>query len=439
MQSLSIKVRRTELDIFDFETLDLDLPKSIKSVKLQPVSEQGVINLMHRAAISSFSIPSSHLHLHYELQHLSLVLDVICDEMIILIINTFPLLVELNLEDRPSKEPSLPHDLTNIGVQSLRSCHHLTTLSIIRSRLNCCTSFQRINDLGFFLLSENCTGLESVRLAGFSRVTDSGFSSLLNCCKNLKKFEVRDASHLSDLALNSNIAGSLVELKLQSCRFITNEAVEQPAFCFTLEVLDLYGCRSISDTCLCYLACFDKLVSLNLGDTDVTDTGLAVLGIGNPPITQLSLRSCRGITDEGISRLFLGEGTIRKTLSSLDVSYIPGITDKAIITIALVGKAITELCMRNCFSVTNRSLEILALERSIPIKRLDIYNCRRLSVEGVECLRKPSFRNLRWLGAGRTSLTNEKDKLALVCHERPWLTICIEGCELGCHDGWQFH
>lgn len=432
MQSLSIKIRGTELDVFDLESLDLDLPKNLKSLKLQSVTEQGAINLVHRATTSSFSL------IHHELQHLSLVLDVISDELVISIINTFPFLVELNLEDRPYKIPSLPNDLTNNGVQSLRSCYHLTTLSIIRSRLNYRTSFKRINDLGFFLLSENCIGLESVRLAGFSRVTDAGLSSLFHCCKNLKRFEVRDASQLSALTLN-NIAGSLVELKLQSCRFITNEAVEQPAFCFVLEVLDLYGCRSISDTCLSYLACFAKLVSLNLGDTNVTDTGLAVLGNGNPPITQLSLRSCRGITDEGISLLFLGEGTIRKTLSSLDVSYIPSITDKAIITVASAGKTITELCMRNCFSVTDKSLKVMASERSIPIKRLDIYNCRRLSVEVVECLRKPSFRNLRWLGAGLTSLANEKDELALVCHERPWLTICIEGCELGCHDGWQFH
>ncbi|KAK7860096.1 f-box protein at-b [Quercus suber] len=23
--------------------------------------------------------------------------------------------------------------------------------------------------------------------------------------------------------------------------------------------------------------------------------------------------------------------------------------------------------------------------------------------------------------------------------EQPWLTLCLDGREMGCHDGWQFH
>lgn len=440
--------------MFHLESIDLVFPKSLTSLKLQPVRELDAIHLMRQLSnventlgtTSSLSILSSHLHLHSGLQRLSLVLDVISDELVISIINTLPLLVELNLEDRPYKEPLVPHDLTNNGIQALRSCGHLSTLSIVRSRLNYPASFKRVNDLGLFLLSENCSGLESVSLAGFSRVTDAGFSCILHSCKNLKKFEVRNASLLSDLALNniSGAAGSLVELKLLSCNLITSDTVEQLATCNTLEVLDLCGCRSISDTCIRYLACFSKLVTLNLGGSDVTDSSLSVLGSVSSPIAHLSLRGCKRITDQGISFLLLGKGIIRKTLLSLDVGHMPGISDKAINTIASAAEAVTELCMRNCFFVTVSSLKVLASERRLldgnrSLQKLDLFHCPRLSFELVRCLQKPSFRNLRWLGAGFTSLARKRDELAVICNERPWLTICFEGCEMGCHDGWQLH
>jgi hypothetical protein len=184
---------------------------------------------------------------------------------------------------------------------------------------------------------------------------------------------------------------------------------------------------------------------VNLSGADLTNYGLSVLGQGSPPISHLCLRGCKRVTDEGLSLLLHGGGTISKSLSALDLGHMPGISDKAILTIAKAGIGITELCIRYCFNVTDSSVEALAMKRrfgdgSKLLRRLDLFNCIGLSVESMRSLKRPSFPGLHWLGIGHTRLTSKGNAvLTEICKERQWLTLCLDGCEMGCHDGWQFH
>lgn len=381
------------------------------------------------------------------LQCLSLTLDVISDELIIKLVDSLPFLVELHLKDMPNNKLLVHHDLTYLGFQSLSTCRNLTSLSLIRSNHNHQVSFKKLNDMGMFLLSEGCKRLESVRFCGFSKVSDAGFASIFLSCKRLKKIEIRNALQLSDLAFDGFdiVGGSITELRLLSCSRITFEFVKQLASTH-LEVLDLYGCKSISDCCLDSLSSMHYLSSLILTATDITDDGLSVLGQGSSPIVRLSLRSCKRVTDDGIYHLFHHTGTLRKTLSALDLGNIEGITDRAIQTIASVGVGITELCIRSCFHVTDTSVEALAVKKQFQgdegklLRRLDLYGCIGLSISACSSFRGPLFPGLQWLGIGNTRLINDGDVgLVEFCSKRPWLTLCLEGCEVGCIDGWQFH
>lgn len=249
VQSLCIKIRGSELDASGFRSSVLSVPNTVKVLKLQPLLIEDAISFINdlpygrNALNDSFdlSIPFYPLSPQFTLQKLSLVMDVISDELIISISNFVPLLVELDLEDRPCSEPQLPKDLTNSGLQRLGSCQHLIALSLIRSKLNCQVSFKAVNDMGMFLLSESCKGLQAVRLGGFSKVSDAGFAAILHSCRNLKKFEVRNASLLSDLAFLNGALPSLVDMKLWSCSLITSESVNELASSSDLEVLDLSG------------------------------------------------------------------------------------------------------------------------------------------------------------------------------------------------------
>lgn len=434
LESLSIKIRGTAHDVFDIRPLVLFLPKNFKKLKLQQTDVHFFVLWLDRIR----DIP------WFNLQSLSLVLDVISDDLLIIVGNSLPLLVELDLEDRPFMEPSV-RDLTNLGLQCLQFCKHLITLSIVRSSINFRTTFKRVDDMGMFLLSEGCGGLESVKLGGFARVTEAGFSSILYSCRNLKKFEVLTSPQLSDLAFHNmiGVARSLIELRLLSCRLLTSEALKDLSSFSKLEVLDTSGCRSIADPCLFYISGVTTLTEINLAEADITDTGLAILGMGNLPIAQLCIRGCKRVTDKGIAFLFHAEAKICETLSLLDVGHMPGISDAAIFTIASSAKALTNLSLRFCFHVTDAAVKMLVdrpSHKSSQLQRLDLYNCRGLSDDLIMLfLHESSFHGLRWLGVGYTRLVNKREDFSALCNARPWLVVCFDGCQFGCHDGWQFH
>nr|GFB14950.1 F-box domain, cyclin-like protein [Tanacetum cinerariifolium] len=302
-------------------------------------------------------LPITHANAAQTLTNISLVLKVITDEVIQTIARSLPLLTELDLKDSPGHEPY--DDLSDLGVQSLVGFKYLTSLSLIGSQQYIFTSFKRVTDMGMFLLSEGCKELESVGLGGFSKMSDAGFTSIFYACLKLKKIEIQNAFLLTDLTFQdvSKVPRSLVEVKLVLCSSITSEAVSELATCSLLEVLDLHGCRSVLDSCVNNVSRLDLLTCLNLGGADVTDVGMKILGTGNAPIACLSLRGCNRVTDKGIVFLLQSEGKISKKLSSFDLGHMPGITDDAIATIADVCAELTELCIRNCFHVTDASMK----------------------------------------------------------------------------------
>ncbi|KAL1193017.1 F-box protein At-B [Cardamine amara subsp. amara] len=420
LESLQLNIRGILVDATAFQSVRFSLPETLKVLRLQPLLESEAILLMNRFRVTGTYLSSS-----------------------------LPQLVKLDLEDRPEKEPFPDGDLTYTGLQSLGCCQQLTSLSLVRTCYNRKISFKRINDMGIFLLSEACKGLESVRLGGFPKVSDAGFASLLHSCRNLKKFEVRGAFLLSDLAFH-DVTGSscsLQEVRLSMCPLITSEAVKKLGLCGNLELLDLGSCKSISDSCLNSVSALRKLTSLNLAGADVTDSGMLALGKSDVPITQLSLRGCKRISDRGISNLLNNEGTISKTLSTLDLGHMPGISDRAIHTITRYCKALIELSLRSCFHVTDSSIESLATrERQAEggggkqLRKLNVHNCVSLTTGSLRWLSKPSFAGLHWLGLGQTRFAGRKETItATICGQRPWLTLCFDGCELGCYDGWEFH
>ncbi|KAK9057148.1 hypothetical protein SSX86_024515 [Deinandra increscens subsp. villosa] len=440
LESLKIKVRGGEVDDYGLMLLGIyqELPQTVKILKLEPVCALDTIVFFRKFIYADLVIPVAPMTFGQTLTHLSLVIDIISDTLLHTIAHSLPQLVELDLKDRPTSEPS--EDLSNIGVQSLVNCKLLTSLSLMRSRQHTLAFFKRTTDMGMFLLSEGCKGLESVRFGGFSKVSDAGFTSILNSCLNLKKFEIQNAFHLSDLAFQdfSKVPRSLVEVKLVNCSSITSESVCELATCSSLEALDVIGCKSVADSCLNNISRLTLLTSLNLGGADVTNVGMAVLGKGYSPISRLSLRGCKRVNGEGITSLLGSENKIRKTLSSLDLGHMPGITDNAITTVAEACPGLTELSIRYCFHVTDASVKTLALKGMV--RKLDLYKCTALSGESFQFLKKPLFRGLRWIGIGETRLMCVGDAgFDEICKEREWLTICKDGCEVGCHDGWEFH
>nr|GEZ05007.1 hypothetical protein [Tanacetum cinerariifolium] len=314
------------------------------------------------------------------LRHISLVLNLITNVIVGTIVQSCPLLAELELIDKPTTNTFYFDELSHEGIQSLVACKHLTSLSLIRSIS--LASF-KMTDTGMILLSESCKGLESLKLHGFSSVGNLGFASIFNSCLKLMKLEIQNAFLMRNLAFK------------------------------------------------------------NIRYTDVTDAGMVVLGKGNAPISCLSLRGCNRVTDKGITFLLTSGGKICKTLSSLDLGHLQRITDNAITIVDNACAELIELCIRNCVLVTDEAMKVLAVrgrlqDESKLLRRLDIFNCPGISAK-YKYLKKPLFRGLQWIGIGETHLIRIGDVGLCVIQERPCLTICKDGCEVGCRDGWQNH
>ncbi|KAM3395723.1 hypothetical protein P3S68_004729 [Capsicum galapagoense] len=176
----------------------------------------------------------------------------------------------------------------------------------------------------------------------------------------------------------TGVARSLVELRLSSCSLLTSEALENLSSFRKLEVLDKVGGTHWRSGSLLHIKS-TTLTRLNLAKARITDVGLALLGAGDLPIVQLCIRKCEKVTDKGIKSLFHADRKICKTLSVLDVGYIPKITDAAIFTIATAAKALTDLSLRFCNGVTDAAVQML-MDRpnhnSSQLQMLDLCSCR---------------------------------------------------------------
>ncbi|PWA85387.1 F-box domain, cyclin-like protein [Artemisia annua] len=380
------------------------------------------------------------------LTHISLVLNLITNAIVRTIVQSCPLLAELELIDIPKSNRFYPDELSHEGIQSLVACKHLTSLSLIRSCQLIHTALE-MTDTDMILLSEGCKGLESLKLHGFNCVGDVGFASIFNSCLKLTKLEIKNAFLMKTLAFEniSKVHRSLAEVKLISCSSITSKAVHKlVTSCTSLKVLDLFGCERVADSCLSNISCLTLLTSLNLGCTNVTDAGMVLLGKANAPISCLSLRGCNKVTDKGITFLLTSGGKICKTLSSLDLGHLQKITDNAITIVANACAELIELCIRNCLLVTDEAVKVLAVRGRLQdeikfLRRLDISKCPGISFKSFEYLKKPLFHGLQWIGIGETRLICIGDVGLGEIRERPGLTICKDCCELGCRDGWQNH
>jgi Leucine Rich repeat len=437
LQSLSLKFQLQYPGTAYFDSFWFALPKTIRALILQPVS-----NRQARIPISgnTHKAGSNYVGLH----SLSLVLDIITDELILSLTSNLPNLTELCLEDNPPEQPTLHEDLTNNGLQFLSFCHNLIHLYLTRDKE---WAFQRVNDMGLLLLAEGCRKLESVRLGGFSKVTDAGYASFIHSCKNLKRFEVVHGLYLSDLTFHdlANSASSLAEVRLVSCNLLTSEAAVSLSFCRKLGVLDLSGCRSIANHGLVSISHLQNLTTLDLAGADITDAGLFALAGTTSSISSLCLRGCKRISDYGICQMFHANTKISLNISTLDLGYLPRVTDRTIKVISESCKRITRLCLRSCFFITNTSITRLgSVDRfengACLIRMLDLTYCNGISADGLRLFDRPYFRGLHWLGIGSTRMVPRGNgRIVELLVERPGLRICKDNCEIGCNNGWQYH
>lgn len=374
------------------------------------------------------------------IRKLCLTVDYITDTMVSTISKYLVSITHLDLRDIPLVEPGVAFDLTNSGLQQINQNGKLKHLSLVRSQEFLITYFKRVNDLGFLLMADRCSNMESICLGGFRCVTDTGFRTILHSCSNLLKLKVSHGTRLTDLVFHDIHATSmsLSHVSLRWCNLITNLTVTRLASNMDLKVLDLRDCRNLGDEALQAISTLHKLKMLLLDSSDITDEGLLYLrSIVTRSLVSLSLRGCKRLTDKCILALF--DGSSNYELKELNLSNLPSLSDAGILFLVKSRVPVVELRMRQCPLIGDTAIMALASMQvdedrwhGNKIRLLDVYNCGGITPLSFRWLKKPYFPRLKWLGV---SGTVNRDMAEALVRGRPFLHVACRGEELG-SDQW---
>ncbi|KAK9280232.1 hypothetical protein L1049_013919 [Liquidambar formosana] len=187
----------------------------------------------------------------------------------------------------------------NLGLPLLSPCKSLRSLSVQN-----CPGF---GNASLAILGKLCPHLQHLDLSGLHGITDAGFLLLLESCES-----------------------DLVKVNLSNCVNLTDKVVSTMAKLhgWTLELLNLDGCRKITDVSLVAIAENCLLLSdLNVSNCAITDYGISVLACAKKLNLQiLSVSGCSLISDKSLP--FLGK--LGQTLLGLNLQHCNGISSSKV-------------------------------------------------------------------------------------------------------------
>jgi len=199
-------------------------------------------------------------------------------------------------------------------------------------------------------ITSNITLLD---LRGSQRLTDKGLLQL----SDLSSLEIAKLDNCHSVQGRGLIALArsrhLHTLSLANCRRLTDEAIINISHLMSIEALSLDGCRCLTDRSLVAIGNLIKIKKLDLSQCDLlTDAGLEELGHCEF-IEELSLGWCRSISDQGIELLANHYGR-SNNLRILSLARIP-LTDTGVQHLGML-LALEELDLNGCSSIGSASL-----------------------------------------------------------------------------------
>ncbi|RDX89506.1 F-box/LRR-repeat protein 3, partial [Mucuna pruriens] len=272
-----------------------------------------------------------------------------------------------------------------------------------------------------------CISLRELSLSKCLGVTDEALSFLVSKHKDLRKLDITCCRKITDgsIASIANSCTGLTSLKMESCTLVQQEAfVLIGQKCHYLEELDLteneiddeglplslllwkYSLPhqlpylpSLSAGLMSISSC-SRLSSLKIGIClNITDRGLAYVGMHCSKLKELDLYRSTGVTDLGISAIAHG----CPGLEMINTSYCTSITDRALISLSKCSN-LKALEIRGCILVTSIGLAAIAMNCR-QLSRLDIKKCYNIDDAGMIALAHFS-QDLRQINLSYSSVTD---------------------------------
>ncbi|KAM3321350.1 EIN3-binding F-box protein 1-like [Capsicum chacoense] len=280
---------------------------------------------------------------------------------------------------------------TDVGLEAVgKGCPNLKRMCIRK----CCI----VSDCGVVAFAKEAGSLECLNLEECNRITQIGILNAVSNCRKLKSLSLVKCMGIKDLALQTSLlypCESLRSLSIRSCPgFGSTSLAMIGKLCPKLHKLDLSGLCGITDAGLLpLLESCEGLVKVNLSDclnlTDqvvlslaarhgetlellnldgcrkVTDASLVAIADNCSLLNDLDVSKC-AITDSGVAALSRG---VQVNLQVLSLSSCSMVSNKSVPSLKKLGECLLGLNLQHC-SISCSSVELLVED----LWRCDIFS-----------------------------------------------------------------
>ncbi|OMO90830.1 hypothetical protein COLO4_18854 [Corchorus olitorius] len=226
----------------------------------------------------------------------------------------------------------------------LEECHRITQFGFFGSLLNCGAKLKAVSLV-------NCLGIKDLN-CGLPAVSP---------CESLRSLSIRNCPGFGDASLAA--LGKFCP-QLQNLEFSGLHGITDAGFLPLLESceaglvkVNLSGCVNLSDKIVCVMADLHgwTLEVLNLEGCKISDASLVAIAENCQLLSDLDVSKC-AITDSGIAAL------ARSSLINLQILSVSGCTmvsDKSLPSLGKLGQTLLGLNLQQCKSITSRAVDLL--------------------------------------------------------------------------------
>ncbi|KAJ7958774.1 EIN3-binding F-box protein 1 [Quillaja saponaria] len=224
----------------------------------------------------------------------------------------------------------------------LEECHRITQFGFFGLLLNCRTQLKSLTIVSCFGIEDFsvempsgylCESLQSLSVCYCPGFGDANLSALGELCPQLRHVEFCGLEGITDdgfLPLFESSDAGLLCVNVRGCINLTDKFVLSLAnqHGWTLEMLNLDGCKKISDASLVAIAENCPLLSdLNVSKCAINDAGVEAIACADQFSLQiLSLSGCSSVSDKCLPAL----GKLGQTLLGLNLQHCNAISSSTV-------------------------------------------------------------------------------------------------------------
>ncbi|XP_057422513.1 EIN3-binding F-box protein 1-like [Lotus japonicus] len=224
----------------------------------------------------------------------------------------------------------------------LEECHRITQFGFFGVLFNCGAKLKAISMVSCYGIKDQnlvlspispCESLRSLSIRHCPEFGNATLSVLGKLCPQLQQIELSGLKEVTDaglLPLVESCEAGLIKVNLHGCINLTDKIVSYLANLhgWTLEVLNVDGCKNVSDASLMAIAEHCQLLcDLDVSNCAITDAGIAALAHAEQLNLQiLSLSGCTLVSDRSLPSL----RKLGHTLLGLNIQHCNAISSSTV-------------------------------------------------------------------------------------------------------------